>query len=354
MTLFTTYEGVYASMVFFDMFSNDLAIDLGTANTLVYVKGKGIVINEPSIVAINTLNQKIVAIGHEAREMMGRTHGEIITIRPMKDGVIADFEITEKMLQEFIRKVSPARFMGKRIVICVPSGITEVEKRAVRDSAEHAGGKEVYLISEPMAAAIGVGIEIEHPIGNMIIDIGGGTTEIAVIALSGIVADTSIRIAGDEMNNAIIQYFKKNHNLLIGEKTAEEIKCEIGSAMPLADELTMNVKGRDLVAGVPKTTEISSVEIRNALSEPILAIIDAVRLSLERTPPELAADILDRGIILTGGGALLKGLDERIKEETGLPVIVAEEPLTAVARGTGKVLEDIQHFSDVMLKSKKY
>lgn len=341
-------------MVFFDMFSNDLAIDLGTANTLVYVKGKGIVINEPSIVAINTLNQKIVAIGHEAREMMGRTHGEIITIRPMKDGVIADFEITEKMLQEFIRKVSPARFMGKRIVICVPSGITEVEKRAVRDSAEHAGGKEVYLISEPMAAAIGVGIEIEHPIGNMIIDIGGGTTEIAVIALSGIVADTSIRIAGDEMNNAIIQYFKKNHNLLIGEKTAEEIKCKIGSAMPLSEELTMNVKGRDLVAGVPKTTEISSVEIRNALSEPILAIIDAVRLSLERTPPELAADILDRGIILTGGGALLKGLDERIKEETGLPVIVADEPLTAVARGTGRVLEDIQHFSEVMLKSKKY
>ncbi|MBI4546601.1 MAG: rod shape-determining protein [Ignavibacteriae bacterium] len=341
-------------MGFFSFFSADLAIDLGTANTLIYMKGKGIVLNEPSIVAFDRNTKKIVAIGNEAREMLGRTHREIRTIRPMKDGVIADFEIAEGMLREFIKKISSNWLPSKRIVVCVPSGVTEVEKRAVRDSAEHAGAKEVHLIAEPMAAAIGIDLDVDAPAGNMIVDIGGGTTEIAVIALSGIVNEESIRVAGDEMDNAIVQFFKKNHNILIGERTAEAIKCEVGSAMPLKDEITIQVKGRDLVNGIPKTTEASSVEIRESLNESVQQIVDAVKLTLERTPPELSADILDRGIMLSGGGALLKGIDERLRLETSLPVHVAEDPLTAVVRGTGKVLEHLNHYSKVLLKSKRY
>ncbi len=337
----------------FSFLSSDIAIDLGTANTLIYVKGKGIIVNEPSIVALNKNNRKMVAIGHEAKKMLGRTPGDIEIIRPMKDGVIADFEVVEDMLREFIKRVHISRFIHLRMVISVPSSITEVEKRAVRDSAEHAGAGEVLLIAEPMAAAIGVGLEIHQPIGNMVIDVGGGTTEIAVIALSGIVCETSVRIGGDEMNQVILQFFNRNYNMLIGEKSAEEIKCTLGSAVPLEEEITLPVKGRDLVAGVPKTTEVSSVEIREALSVPINAIVDAVRLSLEKTPPELASDILDRGIILTGGGALLRGLDERIREESNLPIIVAEDPLTCVVRGTGKVLDDIEFYEKVLIKSRR-
>ena len=299
------------------------------------------------------LDNTIVVIGKDAREMLGRTPDEILVVRPLKDGVIADFEITEDMLRSFIKRVQTNRFVHPKIVVSVPSGITEVEKRAVRDSAEHAGAREVYLVSEPMAAAIGVGIEIQQPVGNMLIDIGGGTTEIAIIALSGIVTENSIRIGGDEMNQVIIQFFKRNYNLLIGEKTAEEIKCSIGSAVPLEEEISLPVKGRDLVAGVPKTTEVSSVEIREALNEPVSSIVDAVRLTLERTPPELSADILDRGIILTGGGALLKGIDERLKEETNLPINVAEDPLTCVVRGTGKLLDDIEYYEKVLIKSRR-
>jgi len=341
-------------MGLFSLFSADIAVDLGTANTLMYMVGKGIVLNEPSIVAFDKNTKKIVAIGNEAREMIGRTHKDIKTIRPMKDGVIADFEIAEGMLRAFIKKVHSNWLPSRRIIIGVPSGITEVEKRAVRDSAEHAGAKEVHLITEPMAAAIGIGLDVNAPVGNMVFDIGGGTTEIAVIALSGIVNEESIRIAGDEMDNAIIQFFKKNYNILIGERTAEAIKCEVGSAMPLDEEIIIQVKGRDLVAGIPKTSEVSSVEIREALSEPVNAIVDAVKLSLERTPPELSADILDRGIMLTGGGALLKGLDERLRLETSLPVHVAEDPLTAVVRGVGKVLERMDEYSQVLIKSRKY
>lgn len=341
-------------MGIFSIFSADLAIDLGTANTLIYMKGKGIVLNEPSIVAFDRNTKKIVAIGNEAREMLGRTHRDIRTIRPMKDGVIADFEIAEGMLREFIKKIHSSWLPSRRIVISVPSGVTEVEKRAVRDSAEHAGAKEVHLLAEPMAAAIGIGLDVDAPVGNMIVDIGGGTTEIAVIALSGIVTEESIRIAGDEMNDAIIQFFKKNHNVLIGERTAEAIKCEVGSAIQLEEEISLQVKGRDLVNGIPKTTEATSVEIREALHESVQQIIDAIRITLERTPPELAADILDRGIMLSGGGALLKGLEERVRLETGLPVHVAEEPLAAVVQGTGKVLENLNHYSKVLIKSRRY
>jgi rod shape-determining protein MreB len=341
-------------MSLLSLFSADLAIDLGTANTLIHMKGKGIVLNEPSIVAFDRNTKRIVAIGNEAREMLGRTHRDIRTIRPMRDGVIADFEIAEGMLREFIKKVTSNWLPSRRIVVCVPSGVTEVEKRAVRDAAEHAGAKEVHLIAEPMAAAIGTGLDVDAPAGNLVVDIGGGTTEIAVIALSGIVNEESIRIAGDEMNNAIIQYFKKNHNILIGERTAEAIKCEVGSVMPLKEEISIQVKGRDLVNGIPKTTEASSVEIRESLNEPVQAIVDAVKLTLERTPPELSADILDRGIMLSGGGALLKQLDERLRLETSLPVFVAEDPLTAVVRGTGKVLEHPNHYHKVLIKSRRY
>lgn len=337
-----------------DFFGADIAMDLGTANTLIYVKGKGIVLNEPSIVAFDRNTKKIIALGNKAKEMQGKEHKGIRVTRPMRDGVIADFEIAEGMIRAFIRQVSSGFMSARRVVVAVPSGITEVEKRAVRDSAEHAGAKEVHLVAEPMAAAIGIGIDVDAPMGCMIIDIGGGTTEIAVIALSGIVNEESIRIAGDEMNNAIMQFFKKNHNILIGEKTAEAIKCEVGSAMPLKEELTIQVKGRDLVGGIPKTTEVSSVEIREALTEAVVQIVEATKLSLERTPPELSADILDRGVMLTGGGALLKGLDERIRMETNLPVHVAEDPLTAVARGAGKVIENLNQYSRVLIRNRRY
>jgi rod shape-determining protein MreB len=334
--------------------TNDIAIDLGTANTLVYVKGQGIVLNEPSVVAVDKRTGKVLAIGIAAKEMIGRTPYEISAIRPLKDGVIADFEVSEKMLADFIRRVVKHRYLMKpRIIISVPSGITEVEKRAVRDSAENAGAREVFLLPEPMAAAIGVGLPVDQPSGSMIIDIGGGTSEIAVIALNGIVNNTSIRIAGDELDDSIISYLKKNYNLLIGERTAEEIKCKIGSAYPLEKEETLDIKGRDLVAGVPKTMKISSTQIREALSEPVTSIIEAVRQALELTPPELASDILDRGIIMTGGGALLRGLDKRIRQETNLPVIVADDPLTCVVRGAGRCLENLPQYSKVLSKSRR-
>ncbi|MBK9228538.1 MAG: rod shape-determining protein [Ignavibacteria bacterium] len=337
-------------MPLFGMFSNDIAIDLGTANTLIYMKGKGIVLNEPSIVTYDVTSRKIISIVEESKQMMEKVHKELATIRPMKDGVIADFEIAEGMIKEFIKKISSSWMPSKRIVICVPSGITEVEKRAVRDTAEHAGAKEVYLISEPMAAAIGIGLDVMGPYGNMIVDIGGGTTEIAVIALSGITNGASIRIAGDELTESIIRFFRNNHNILIGERTAEEIKCQVGSVMPQKEEVIIEVKGRDLVAGVPKITEVSSVEIRESLNSPVIQMIEAVKVALEKTAPELSSDLLDRGIFLTGGGALIKGLDERIKMETGVPVHVADDPLTAVARGTGKVLENLDNYKKVLLR----
>jgi rod shape-determining protein MreB len=338
---------------FLNFLSSDIGIDLGTANTLLYVKNKGIVVNEPSIIALEENTDKVVAVGNEARQMLGRTHHDIMTIRPLKDGVIADFEATEIMIREFIKKANINRMMIGRIVICVPSGITEVEKRAVRDSAERAGAREADLISEAMAAAIGVGLEISEPIGNMIVDIGGGTSEIAVISLSGIVHHNSIRVGGDEMNQAIIQHFKRTHNLLIGEKTAEDIKCTIGSAYKLDEELEKEVKGRDLVDGIPKTVIINSTEIRKALEDPIMMIVEAIRLSLERTPPELASDILDRGIILTGGGALLKNLDVRLREETKMAILVAEDPLSCVARGCGMVLDTPEKFLKVLVKNRR-
>lgn len=341
-------------MGFFDFISSDVGIDLGTANTLVFVRGQGIVLNEPSVVAVEKATGRVLAVGSAAKEMLGRTPGEIAAIRPLKDGVIADFEISEKLLSDFIKRVVRHKYLMKpRIVISVPSGITEVEKRAVRDSAENAGAREVFLLQEPMAAAIGVGLAVDQPSGIMVIDVGGGTSEIAVIALNGIVNNISVRIAGDEMNDAIVMYLKKNYNLLIGELTAEEIKIKIGSAFPLEKELSMEIKGRDLVAGVPKNLKLSSVQVREALVEPIERIVEAVRQSLEKTPPELASDILDRGIILTGGGALLRGLDKRLRQETNLPVNVAEDPLTCVVRGTGKVLENMQQYSKVLIKSRR-
>lgn len=341
-------------MGLFNFFSTDVAMDLGTANTLVYVKGRGIVVDEPSIVAFDVNTKRIIAIGHEAKSMQGKEHKEIKVIRPMRDGVIADFEIAEGMIRTFIKKAAAGPVSARRIIVAVPSGVTEVEKRAVRDAAEHAGAKEVHLIAEPMSAAIGIGLDVDAPIGSMIIDIGGGTTEIAVIALSGIVHEQSIRIAGDELSNSIIQFFKKNHNLLIGERTAEAIKCEVGSAVPLREETTIQVKGRDLIGGIPKTAEVSSVEIREALNENISQIIEGIKQSLEKTPPELSADILDRGIMLSGGGALLKGLDERIRMETNLPAHVAEEPLTAVVRGAGKAIDNINHYSKVFIRNRRY
>lgn len=344
--------GTDDKMSLFGFLTNDIGIDLGTANTLVYVKGQGIVLNEPSVVAMEKRTNKVLAIGIAAKEMLGRTPYEITAIRPLKDGVIADFDITERMLSDFIKRVVKHRYLMKpRIVISVPSGITEVEKRAVRDSAENAGAREVFLLAEPMAAAIGVGLPVDQPSGSMIIDIGGGTSEIAVIALNGIVNNISVRIAGDELDEAIVSYLKKNYNLLIGERTAEEIKWKIGSAYPLENEETMEIKGRDLVAGVPKTMKVTSSQIREAMAEPIGSIIDATRQALEQTPPELASDILDRGIIMTGGGALIRGLDKRLRQETNLPVIVADDPLTCVARGTGKCLENLPLYSKVLSKS---
>ncbi len=332
-------------------FSNDMGIDLGTATTLVYVKGSGIVLCEPSVVAIQRGTNNVLAVGEEAKRMLGRTPGNIIAIRPMKDGVIADFEITEEMLRYFIKKVHNRRvFVRPRMVIAIPSGITEVEKRAVKDSAEHAGAREVYLVEEPIAAAIGVGLPIQEPAGNMVIDIGGGTTEIAVISLAGIVFSRSIRIGGDELDEAIIEHLKKTYNLMIGERTAEEIKIKIGSAYPLEEEMTMEVKGRDLVAGLPKVITVTSEEIREAMAGPISAILEATRMTLERTPPELSADLIERGIILAGGSALLRGLDKLISEETDLPVHVAEDPITAVAMGTGKVLSEIRYLKKVTVR----
>lgn len=341
------------ALSFLNFLSSDIGIDLGTANTLIYVKGKGIVVNQPSIIALEDNSDRIMAVGSEARQMLGRTHQGIHTIRPLKDGVIADFEATEIMMREFIKKANVNRMMIGRIVVCVPSGITEVEKRAVRDTAERAGAREVDLVAEAMASAIGVGLEIDAPVGNMIVDIGGGTSEIAVISLNGIVNHTSVRVGGDEMSHAIIQHFKKNFNLLIGEKSAEDIKCTIGSAVVLEEEIKTEIKGRDLIDGIPKTIEITSQEIREALNDPISTIVEAVKLSLERTPPELASDILDRGIILTGGGALLKGLDARLREETSMAIHVAEDPLLCVVNGCGKILDHPEQYEKVLLKQKR-
>ncbi|MFA5335291.1 MAG: rod shape-determining protein [Candidatus Omnitrophota bacterium] len=330
------------------MFSNDMGIDLGTASTLVYVKGQGIVLCEPSVVAIEKGTNHVLAVGEEAKRMLGRTPGSIVAIRPMKDGVIADFEITEAMLRYFINKVHNRRVLVRpRMVIAIPSGITEVEKRAVKDSAERAGAREVYLVEEPIAAAIGVGLPIQEPAGNMIIDIGGGTTEMAVVSLSDVVFSKSIRIGGDEMDDAIIQHLRKTYNLMIGERTAEEIKIKIGSAYPMEEESTMEVRGRDLVAGLPKTVTISSEEVREALAEPTAAIVEAVRITLERTPPELSADLIERGMVLAGGGGLLRGLDKLLSEQTGLPVHIAEDPITAVALGTGMALSEIKYLKKV-------
>jgi rod shape-determining protein MreB and related proteins len=321
--------------------SSDLAIDLGTSNTLVYAKGKGIIVSEPSIVAINRRTGRVEAVGKDAKEMLGRTPGNIVAIRPMKDGVIADFEVTEKMLTHFIRRAhNRSTLVRPRIIIGIPSEVTQVEKRAVRDSALKAKASEVYLVDQAMAAAIGAGLPISEPSGNMVVDIGGGTTDIAVISLAGIVYSKSVRVAGNEMDEAIIQYIKKKYNLLVGERSAEQIKLDIGSAYPLDEPMTLEIKGRDLIEGIPKTLTVTDAEIRDALAEPISVIVNAVRVALERTPPELSADIVDRGIVLTGGGSLLKNLDRLFREETGLPVSVAENPLCSVVLGTGKMLSD--------------
>ncbi len=341
-------------MGLFSFLSNDVAIDLGTANTLIWMRNKGIALNEPSIVAYNRANKHIIAIGSEAEKMVGKTHREINVIRPLRDGAIADFEITEGMLRAFIRKVSMSWQPARRVVVCVPSGITEVEKRAVRDACEHAGAKEVHLIAEPMASAIGIGLDVNEPIGNMIVDIGGGTTEIAVIALGGIVEDESIRTAGDELTADIVKYFRSAHNILIGDRTAEKIKCQVGSAAPLEEELEIEVRGRDLVAGIPKAIRVSSAEIREALSESVNEIVDAVITLLEKIPAELSSDIYERGIMLSGGGALLKGLDKKLSEATSLPVHIADDPLTAVVRGTGIALENLDKYSNVLIKSARY
>ena len=333
------------------LFSNDLAIDLGTANTLVYAKGQGIVMNEPSVVAINkniTGPKRILAVGKEAKEMLGRTPGDIVAIRPLKDGVIADFEITAAMIRYFVEKAHNRRTMVKpRVIVCVPYGITNVEKRAVKEAAESAGVREVFLIEEPMAAAIGAGLPVTEPSGSMIVDIGGGTTEVAVISLAGIVYSKSVRVAGDKMDEAIMNFIRRKYNLLIGERTAEEIKIAIGNAYPGDTIETMHVKGRDMVAGIPKTIEVTSDEIREAIAEPVNIIVEAVRVALEQTPPELAADIVDKGIVLAGGGALIKNLDVLLREETGLPIMIADNPLTAVVIGSGKALDQIHVLSGI-------
>ena len=335
------------------MFSNDLAIDLGTANTLVYLKGKGVVVSEPSVVAVqkdSVGQRKVLAVGTDAKNMLGRTPGSIVAIRPMKDGVIADFDITEEMLRYFIRKIHNRKALVRpRIVICVPSGITQVEKRAVKESAESAGAREVYLIEEPMAAAIGAGLPITEASGNMIVDIGGGTTEVAVISLGGIVAALSIRVGGDELDQSIINWVKREYSLLLGERTAEEIKMAIGSAFPLPGEPDAEIRGRDLATGLPKTILVTSADIRKALEEPVAAIVNAVKNTLDKTPPELASDLMDRGIVLTGGGALLRGLDERLRHETGMPIHISERPLQAVAEGSGKCIEEFEALEKVLI-----
>ncbi len=331
--------------------SNDLAIDLGTANTLVYVKGKGIVLTEPSVVAVrkDIRTHKVLAVGKEAKMMLGKTPGNIVAIRPMKDGVIADFEVTEAMLRYFIRKVHDRRLARPRIIVSVPSGITQVEMRAVKESAESAGAREVYLIEEPMAAAIGAGLPITEPTANMVVDIGGGTTEVAVISLAGIVYSKSVRVAGDRMDEAILQHIKRRYNLLIGEHSAEKIKMEIADVMPEQPYQQTDIKGRDLVSGVPKTITIDASEIRTAITEQIETIVETVKAALEQTPPELAADIVDKGIVLTGGGALLKNLDKLLRDETGLPIIIAEDPLSSVVLGSGKALDNIDILKEVMI-----
>ncbi len=339
----------------FGIFSKDMGIDLGTANSSVYMKGKGIVVNEPSVVAIQRDTGQVLAVGEEAKMMIGRTPGNIIAIRPMKDGVIADFDTTQSMLRYFITKALKKKpyLIRPRVVICVPSGVTAVEERAVREAALQAGAREAYLIEEPMAAAIGAGLPVHEPTGNMIVDIGGGTSEVAVISLGGIVTSRSIRIAGDEMDEAIIQHIKRTYNLMIGERTAEQIKMKIGTAYPLKQIETYEVRGRDLLTGLPKTVQITSEEIYKALSEPVGAILEAVKVTLEKTPPELAADVMDKGIVMAGGGSLLRGLDRLVSEETGIPVHVAEEPLFCVAFGTGKVLENLDILKRVLITPKK-
>lgn len=337
----------------FGLFSNDLAIDLGTANTLVYAKGKGIIASEPSVVAVRRDwrgQKKVLAVGKEAKEMLGRTPGMIEAIRPLKDGVIADFEVTEAMLRYFIRAAHNRRSLVRpRIIIGVPYGITEVEKRAVRESAESAGAREVYLIEEPMAAAIGAGMPVTEPSGNMIVDIGGGTTEVAVISLAGIVHSQSVRVAGDKMDEAIVQFIKRNYNLLVGERTAELIKINIGNAFPNGDTRSMEISGRDLIGGIPRHLEINSDEIREAMAEPVHTIVEAIKSTLEKTPPELAGDIVEKGIMLAGGGALIKGIDTLIHEETGLPVMIADDPLSCVAHGAGKALDELSVLREVSM-----
>lgn len=339
---------------FFNIFSKDMGIDLGTANTLVHVKNQGVILKEPSVVAIQRDTGAILAVGDEAKQMIGRTPGNIIAIRPMKDGVIADFDVTQSMLKYFISRTLKSRaFVKPRVVVGVPSGVTEVEKRAVIDATLQAGAREAYLIEEPMASAIGAGLEVHEPTGNMIVDIGGGTTEVAIISLGGIVTSKSIRVGGDEMDEAIVYYIKKEYNLMIGERTAEEIKINIGSASPDVVDETMDIRGRDLVTGLPKTINITSEEIKKALAEPVDSIIEAIKVTLEKTPPELAADIMDRGIVMTGGSSLLTGLDQRINRETGMPVHIAEDSMDCVALGTGKVLEELDLLKRVLISPKK-
>ncbi len=330
------------------MFSRDIGIDLGTANTLIYMRGKGIIIREPSVVAVDTRNNTVRSVGQEAKDVIGRTPGSIVAVRPLKDGVIADFEVTTAMLQEFIKKALAKSFSKPRVIICIPSGVTAVERRAVKESAERAGAKKVAIIEEPMAAAIGAGLPVAEPRGSMVVDIGGGTSEVAVISLGGIVASRSVRVAGDEFDRAIIDYLKKKYNLLIGERTAENIKLGIGSAYPLEEERSMEVKGRNLLNGLPENLTVTSQEVREALAEPLEKVVEAIKITLEKTPPELAADIIDDGIMLTGGGALLSGLDIMIHNETGMPVHVAENPLDCVAQGTGMVLENSDKLYDVL------
>jgi rod shape-determining protein MreB and related proteins len=335
-------------------FTRDMGVDLGTANTLVYVRREGIVLREPSVVARRVDGGEVLAVGDEAKKMIGRTPGDIIATRPLRDGVIADFDTTASMLSYFIRRGSRGRsLMRPRVIVGIPSGVTEVEKRAVIDATLQAGAREAYLIEEPMAAAIGAGLPVSEPVGSMVVDIGGGTTEVAVIALGGIVTARSIRIAGDEMDEAIIQYSRKAYNLLIGERTSEDIKIKIGSAYPQKDEQSIEVRGRDLVSGLPRTVRMTSTEIREAMAEPIAAIVEAVKMTLERTPPELAADIVDRGIIMAGGGSLLRGLDRLLSEETGMPVMLTEDPLSSVVLGTGRALEEIETLKKVLITSKK-
>ena len=333
---------------FRNIFSGDIAIDLGTANTIIWVKGEGVVLNEPSVVARNVIDDKIIAVGLEAKEMVGRTNPKIETIRPLKDGVIADYKMTDAMIQGFMRKMARSRISRPRIVICIPSGVTDVEQRSVRESAEHANASEVHLIEEPMAAAIGIGLDVSQPVGNMIVDIGGGTTEIAVISLNGIGAIETIKIAGDEQTEAIVEWFKTQHKLEIGERSAESIKCNYGTATRSKGE-SISVKGRDLITGIPKIIELSSDEIRQSLAETVFQITTAIKKALDKTPPEHASDIIDFGIILTGGGSLLKNLDVHIRNKTGLPVHVAEDPLFSVVKGTGMVLEDINKYKEVLI-----